>query len=96
MLIKQTRPLLLFRGPSVLWGIQGGWQGWGLKTLRTQDGRGVDKVTLRGSRKAVRLKKAGYWSLQALQCKVIFVTTNHQLLNEGNELPVLRVKQADK
>lgn len=49
MLIKQTRLLRLFRGPSVLRGIRGGWQDWGFKILRTQNGRGVNKVTLRGS-----------------------------------------------
>lgn len=59
----------------------------------TQTGRGMDKVTLRGSE---GLKRTGKWSLQAFQCKEELSNTSHQLLNEGNELPVVGVKQADK
>lgn len=94
MLIKQTRPLRLFRGPSVLWGIPGQlagssrhWEPWltgGWTRWLSEGAEGL----------------SGWRGLATEVCRHFntrksFLNTSHQLLNEGNELPILGVKRTD-
>lgn len=97
MLIEQTKPLWLFRGPSVLWGIPGLLAGQGSQDTENSewqgDGQGDPQRELKGYQTEKRLVTG---VCRHFNTRKIFVTMSHQLLNKGNDLPVLGVKQADK